>query len=172
MQGLVIHLMGVYLILWLVTGGLSYALIGAVSTLYLFIIMLFDIPFSAFSDKYGRLKFYVLGGFIYGLGLVMLGLIISLAWVIISYVIMAVGVACSRGALETWVYDSIKDEKVAGKLFSRQQALNGMAGVIGGLPATSIYTFSGMMNMPIIAAGVLSILLFISLFFLPDNVGV
>jgi MFS family permease len=172
LDGLIIHLMGVYLIIWLVRNGLSYAFIGFISSIYLLIITILDIPLSSYSDKHGRLKLYVVGRVIYGIGLILLGFIVSIEGVLISYIIMALGISCSRGSLEAWIYDFVKDENIAVKLFSRQQSLNGFAGIIGGFLAGSIYTILGMMNIPIIIAGILSTSPIITIFFLPDNIGV
>ena len=166
------QMMGAYLIIWFRQLGFSYMAIGLITSVYMILSMGFDIPSSAFADKYGRMKVYSLGTAVFGIGLIFLSLSRAYHEVLISYAIMGVGLGIYSNVLPAWIVDfdpSSKEWLV--RIFSRQQTINGIAGVAGSSLAGIIIILAHDLSIPVLLSGIIMLVIPVIALLAPDNRG-
>jgi len=166
-----LQLMGAYLILWFYSIGLSFAEIGLVTSIYMILTLLVDIPSSALADKYGRLKIFSMGILIYSMGLIGLSISSSLFPVFLSYGIMGIGLGIYSNTLEAWIVDSLNSREKVAILFSRQQTVNGIAGFLGNALASVLVFLYHKLNFPILMSGFIMLSSIFIALFSRDNRG-
>ncbi|KUH32375.1 MFS transporter [Thermococcus celericrescens] len=162
--------LGPYLSLWLKTVGLSFSEIGLVQGVSEIVQLLTDFPTGGFADRYGRVKTCAAGSALFGTGLLMIALSSGLPMVLLGSAMTGFGAALVSGTMIPWLYDSLGDGNRVKDVLSRVKALSGPVRFAGGLSAG--YLASLAPNLPVLAAGLLSIASALTAYLLlPDNYG-
>ncbi|NJE31178.1 MFS transporter [Thermococcus sp. 18S1] len=162
--------LGPYLSLWLKTAGLSFSEIGLVQGVSEIVQLLTDFPTGGFADRYGRVKTYAAGSALFGTGLLVIALSGNLPMILLGSAMTGLGAALVSGTMIPWLYDSLGDGSRVKDVLGRVRALSGPVRFAGGLSAG--YLASLAPNLPVLAAGVLSIASALTAYLLlPDNYG-
>ncbi|NJE61260.1 MFS transporter [Thermococcus sp. 21S7] len=162
--------LGPYLSLWLKTAGLSFLEIGLVQGVSEIVQLLTDFPTGGFADRYGRVKTYAAGSALFGTGILVIALSGNLPMILLGSAMTGLGAALVSGTMIPWLYDSLGDGSRVKDVLGRVRALSGPVRFAGGLSAG--YLASLAPNLPVLAAGVLSIASALTAYLmLPDNYG-
>ena len=162
--------LGPYMSLWLKSAGLSFSEIGLVQGVSEIVQLLTDFPTGGFADRYGRVKTYAAGGLLFGAGLLGIALSRDVQMILLGSAMTGLGAALISGTMIPWLYDSLGDGKMVKGVLSRVRALSGPFRFAGGIFAG--YLASLAPNLPVLAAGLLSIASALAAYLLlPDNQG-
>lgn len=93
------HLMGPYLTLWLKHIGLSFTQIGLAQSVSSFATLIVDFPTGGLADRYGRRLNYAFGVFLFGLGVLLIGISRSFSPILVGMLLGGVGGAFMSGTL-------------------------------------------------------------------------
>lgn len=164
------HLMGPYLTLWLKHIGLSFTQIGLAQSVSSFATLIVDFPTGGLADRYGRRLNYAFGVFLFGLGVLLIGISRSFSPILMGMLLGGVGGAFMSGTLGPWLYDAVGDKKKAYNVFSKQRIIGGISGALAGIGASFLSSYY--LNLPLVASGTLGILTAIStILLLEENYG-
>lgn len=171
LQCWVMHLLGPYLMLWMLNVGLSFTEIGITQAVFMFTTLVIDFPAGGLADRYGRRLNYAVGMLLYGSGILTISLSKSFVSILTGFIFCSVGSAFMSGSLMAWFYDAGGgDEKLAYKVFSKTQILEGIMGASAGIVATILASI--LLNLPLIlSASVAIVTFFLTILLLNENYG-
>lgn len=132
--------------------------------------LLFEIPTGAFADLYGRKRSVLLGIFLQGIPIFLLYYFTSFTSVFLLFALMGFGGTFVSGAVEAWVTDLIKGEKMhlRKSYFVKSQSLDAVGLVISGFIGA---WFVKLFGLPVIwlTAGASMIISIVLLSFAKEN---
>ena len=108
---------------------LQLVLVGTVMELAVFV---FEVPTGVVADTYSRRLSIVTGWFVFGIGLVVAGSIVSFPVVLLGWAIWGLGWTFQSGALQAWITDEVGADHV-GHVFARGEQV-GYVGALIGIP--------------------------------------
>jgi MFS transporter, DHA3 family, tetracycline resistance protein len=125
--------------------------------------LLFQVPTGLLADTYSR-KLAVVGGTaLVGAGFLLEGLVPNFWAILLAQVIWGAGASLADGADDAWISDEVGVERAAG-LFLRGSQVGQVGGLVGIVAGVALATVR--LNLPIVAGGMLTLLLGVLLFFL------
>ena len=127
-----------------------------------------EVPTGIIADVFSRRLSVVMGFIFTGIAALLQGALPSLAWMLVSQVIWAIGFTFISGAKEAWIADEIGEEKV-GKAYLRGSQISQVALLVGIPIATALGTIA--LNLPILIAGICHIFLALVLIWIMPEKG-
>jgi len=120
---------GVYFVREVGMNPLELVLVGTVMEAS---ILVFEVPTGVVADTYSRRLSIIIGWIVLGVGLVVAGLVPSVAVVLLGYAIWGLGWTFQSGALQAWITDEVGVDRV-GRIFARGDQI-GYLGALVGIP--------------------------------------
>ena len=90
----------------------------------------FEIPTGVVADTYSRRLSLIIGWFIMGAAMILIGAVASFALILAGYALWGFGYTFTSGAHEAWITDEVGSENV-GRVFARGQQLGYVGGLLG-----------------------------------------
>jgi MFS family permease len=150
--------------------GLSFTEIGMTQAVFMFLNLAIDFPTGGLADRYGRRLNYAVGMLLYGFGILTISLSKNFIGILTGFMFCGVGSAFMSGSFIAWFYDAAKDEKLAYKVFSKAQILEGVMGASAGIVASTLSSI--LLNLPLILSAIVAILtFFLTILLLNENYG-
>jgi len=125
-------------------------------------VFLFEVPTGVFADTFGRRRSVITGFLLMGSGFALEGAIPEFTAVLAAQAIWGVGYTCISGALEAWIADEAP-ERDLGRVYLRGEQADYL-GSFAGIPASVLLGLVAL-NLPLLAGGILTIVLGVALFF-------
>lgn len=150
------------------TVGLNPLQMVLVGTVLEVTVVLFEVPTGVMADVYSRRLSVIVGLALVGCGFLLEGSI-PMFWAVLgAQVLWGIGYTFLSGALQAWLADEIGEE-AAGPVYLRSSQISLIAGFVGiGL---SVWLASRWLQLPILAGGVLYILMAICMMLVMPEKG-
>lgn len=123
-------------VVFLMSRGLNIFQTSLINMVFFFTLFVFEIPTGAIADVFGRKLSFVLSGIITALGFFFYYISQSFWGFALAEATIAIGSTLASGAFQAWLVDKLKYHDYQGKLnkvFSREQMLDGVATIVGGV---------------------------------------
>jgi MFS transporter, DHA3 family, tetracycline resistance protein len=131
--------------------GLQPLQLVLVGTVFEVTIFLFEIPTGVIADTYSRRLSVLFGFLLFGVGLLVQGLIPQFGVLLIGEIIAGIGVTFTSGALQAWITDEI-GEACAAQAFMRGAQIKLLCSILG--IVVSVILAAVDLRWPFIAAGI------------------
>lgn len=133
--------------------GLSIEKIGLILAAWSICSFLFEIPSGGFADKYGRRRAMIYGFAIWGMGLILYGFSESMFSFLLSFLLIAFGMAFISGTPDAWyVSNSLAEGSYSPNALSVSQAISLFLSTATGVLFTFL-TANGRENAPYLLSG-------------------
>ena len=136
-----------YLIREVELGPLELVLVGTVLEVSTFIS---EVPTGVVADVYSRRISIIVGGFLIGIGYLIVGSLPHIGYILLAQAVGALGFAFGSGALEAWLSDEVKGQDV-GRIYLRGTQIGFGASLLG--IVTGVALGSRSLALPILVAG-------------------
>ncbi|MDQ6918884.1 MAG: MFS transporter [Candidatus Dormibacteraeota bacterium] len=125
--------------------------------------LVFQVPTGLLADTYSRKPAIVAGTVLVGAGFLLEGLVPNFWAILVAQVIWGAGVSLADGADDAWITDEVGVERASGLFLRASQAgqVGGLLGIVAGVALATVR-----LNLPIVAGGLLTLLLGVGLHFL------
>ncbi|MGE0542238.1 MAG: MFS transporter [Dehalococcoidia bacterium] len=138
------------------TVGLSPLQLVLVGTTLEATAFLFEVPTGVVADVYSRRLSVVIGVTLIGIGFIFEGLVPVFAAVLLAQVVWGIGYTFISGAGEAWIVDEVGEANAGPVLLRGSQAAQ-IGGLIGAPISVALASIA--LNVPVVAGGVLYLLL-------------
>ena len=125
-------------------------------------VFVFEVPTGVFADTFGRRRSVIVGCVLMGSGFALEGAIPEFAAVLAAQAVWGVGYTFISGALEAWIADEAPDRDL-GRVYLRGEQADYLGSLVG-IPASVLLGLVAL-NLPLLAAGALTIALGLALVF-------
>ena len=127
-----------------------------ISTVFTATTLIFEIPTGLVADVYSRRLSVIIGYAVIGIGFIIEGIFQVYVVFLIGQVVFGIGYTFISGAQDAWIADEIGEERVSQAVMRGSQV--GRIATLIGIPiSTALGTIA--LNIPIILAGILSLVL-------------
>ena len=156
------------LVYWTTVAALDPLQLVLVGTALESSVFLFEIPTGIVADVYSRRLSVIIGVFLLGIGIWLMGSIPLFFPIIASQVLWGLGYTFTSGATQAWITDEIGEEAAGGAFLRGSQAEQ--LGALVGIPL-SVLLATMRVNLPIQAGGILLLGLGLLLVFIMPEHG-